>query len=109
MPEVDRRFVPHHVMAHCCSETIRPRMLWFVISDWYRGTQDEASPIDIPEITRPATSIPRFCAAHWRMEPMTQIQAEIMIVGLLPRTSANLVTKRAPTKEPAGMDATMAP
>jgi len=32
-----------------------------------------------------------------------------MIVSLLPRTSANLVTKSAPKKEPAGMDATMAP
>ena len=96
-------------MAHCCNETIRPRMLWFVISDWYSGTQDEARPIDIPETTRPATSIPRFWAAHWRMEPTTQIQAEIMMVSLLPKTSANLVTKRAPKKEPAGMDATMAP
>ena len=96
-------------MAHCCNETIRPRMLWFVISDWYRGTQDEARPIDTPEITLPVTSIPRFCAAHWRMEPTTQIHADAMIVGLLPKTSANLVTKRAPKKEPAGMDATMAP
>ena len=96
-------------MAHCCNETIRPRMLWFVISDWYSGTQDEARPIDIPETTRPATSIPRFWAAHCRMEPTTQIQAEIMMVSLLPKTSANLVTKRAPKKEPAGMDATMAP
>jgi len=109
MLEADREFFPHHVIAHCCNETIRPRMLWFVISDWYRGTQDEARPIDIPEIILPVTSIPRFCAAHWRMEPTTQIQADIMIVGLLPRTSANLVTKRAPKKEPAGMDATMAP
>ena len=31
------------------------------------------------------------------------------MVGLLPKTSASLVTKRAPKKEPAGIDATMAP
>ena len=40
---------------------------------------------------------------------MTQIQPEMMIVHLRPMRSASLETARAPTNEPAGIAATMAP
>ena len=40
---------------------------------------------------------------------MTQIQPEVMIVFFRPIISARLVTMRAPTREPAGIAATMAP
>jgi hypothetical protein len=33
------------VMAHCWSETMRPRIAGGVISDWYKGTVEEAKPI----------------------------------------------------------------
>ena len=48
-------------------------------------------------------------AAHWRMEPITQIQPEMMMVHLWLMTSASFETAKAPTKEPAGMEATIAP
>lgn len=40
---------------------------------------------------------------------MTQIQPEMMMVFLRPIQSASFVTMSAPTREPAGMAATMAP
>ena len=47
--------------------------------------------------------------AHCKIDPMTQTRPERTMVGLRPIRSANCVTSNAPTKEPAGMDATMAP
>lgn len=43
------------VMAHCCSDTTRPRISLGAISDWYTGTTLDAIPMDMP-----GTSQPRF-------------------------------------------------
>ena len=51
----------------------------------------------------------RTWEAHCKIDPIAQIQPDAMIVFLLPRRSASCDTARAPTNDPAGMDATRAP
>ena len=51
----------------------------------------------------------RTTEAHCKMDPITQIMPARITVGLRPRRSANCVTSNAPTNDPAGIDATMAP
>lgn len=63
----------------------------------------------MPETMRPATSMPRSTAAHCRMLPSTHTQPERMTTFLRPIASARLATMSAPTSEPAGIAATIAP
>lgn len=97
------------VMDHCCIDTSRPRIAGAVISDWYSGTTADASPTATPDTTRPATSIPRSTAAHCRMLPSTHTQPDRITTFLRPIRSARLPTTSAPTSEPAGIAATIAP
>ena len=51
----------------------------------------------------------RTIEAHWRVDPITQIIPDNMIVFFLPIRSASWVTASAPIKDPAGIAATMPP
>ena len=51
----------------------------------------------------------RTTDAHWKMDPITQIKPAIMIALFLPIRSARSVAASAPTKDPAGIAATIAP
>ena len=47
--------------------------------------------------------------AHCKIEPMTQMIPERITVFLRPNLSARALTASAPTNEPAGIAATIAP
>jgi len=54
-------------------------------------------------------AITRTTEAHCKIDPITQTIPARMTVALRPMRSANCVTSNAPTNDPAGIDATMAP